>query len=345
MNIASTVLSRYGDHVRYLHLMVTKERISHPRSEEYNRLMVMALVACRRATSLALYYESKLQPEEETTTYRDLMAELSSKVMFRVTQGSLSSLALGSLIVLQRGYELFRGMPLELHSLLDSISLSLNQTPTLKHLEISCGSITLETYNNLRSRAIHLHSLTLVSCINSKLPKLWSFEGVSEWTCNAKLTHLRLIRCQSAYAPHIPELVRNFPALRHLLVSTCGSFSDVISPNRQLGWSREPDALWRHRMPLDTFFIEHMIKWEILAMGTIPAKTVIATSIRSGDLEASFLQDPEIFPCLTLLSIEEKPVGRGDAGPMGPDVEWRERVLASRGIELKADARWLITRR
>jgi hypothetical protein len=86
-----------------------------------------------------------------------------------------------------------------------------------------------------------------------------------------------------------------------------------------------------------------MLEWEILAMGTIPAKTVIAASIVPGHLGKAFTMDPDIFPGLTLLRIERKYM---DGEPAtSTEILWKEKLSQNRGIVVEADANWLVTRR
>jgi hypothetical protein len=256
------------------------------------------------------------------------------------TQGSVSSLGIGSLRVVRGGYGPYGTVPDGIRTLLSSLIPLLHLTPTIRHLEIACESLTPEMYTSIRSNVTGVHSLTFGGCLDRKLEDIWSFGPTNQWAVNTNLTHLRLIHCQSAYPPHIPELVRHFSSLRHLLVTTCGDFGDVRTVPQRDGWSREPNALWRQRPPLDVFHIEHMLEWEILAMGTIPTKTVIATSIRPGELGRSFITDPDIFPGLTLLRIEDTYLD----GMSGDDVYWKEKFLQTRGVAVKQDAKWLVTR-
>jgi hypothetical protein len=336
---ASAVLSRHGNYVRHLSIVIPREHAGNARGDAYDRLIEEAVDVCRCITSLNVYYESEPYHYEATPAYHEYMSRLGSKLTDLATQGSVSSLGIGSLGVVRSGYGPYGIIPLGIRTLLQSFLPLLHLTPTIRHLELACEAITPEIYTNIRSNATSLHSLTFGGCLTRNLEGIWNLESTSKWALNANLTHLRLIHCQIAYPPHIPELVRHFSSLKQLFVTTCGDFSDVRTVPHA-GWSREKNAIWRQRPPLDVFFFEHMLEWEILAMGTIPAKTVIATSIVHGHLGRSFTKDPEIFPGLTLLRIESS-YEDGD----GDDVLWKEKISQKRGIVVEANAKWLVTQR
>ncbi|CAG8597726.1 7181_t:CDS:2 [Acaulospora colombiana] len=104
----------------------------------------------------------------------------------------------------------------------------------------------------------------------------------------------------------VPKMVGHFQALQYLIVSTCGDDDDIVPPYRPSGWSHLPDALCKRRPPLEEFHIEHMLNWEIMAMGTIPTKKVIGSNLAKGHIAEVFETDPEIFPGLRIEKICEK---------------------------------------
>jgi len=86
-------------------------------------------------------------------------------------------------------------------------------------------------------------------------------------------------------------------------VSTCGDEDDIQPLLRRRGWSSESDALCQEREPLRAFHIEHMEKWEIIALGVIPAKHITLSNITRGHFVGAMEKDSEIFPRLETLSV------------------------------------------
>lgn len=344
MHTARDVISKYGCHIRHLRIAVrdTRSEYRHSEVESYYQLILDTLDACQNTTSLALYYASSESPLSET-----FISNLNDRVTRMITKGSLSTLGVYSFSVITVGYSWYR-VPRGIPALLKSVIPAIASTPSFKHLEIASESIPSDVYDDLRSKTASLHSLTLRSCISSPLEKAWSPGNTQKWVPNANLTYLLLSNCQSVYPPHIPNLVQHFTSLKHLMISACGSHGDVVPPARAPNWCTLPDALWKQRPPLETAFIEHMLQWEIIAMGTIPAKTVIFTSIRRGNVETSFMEDPEIFPCLFVLRVEPDDTWKGRlvraAGRPQSPIDWHH-LLSGRKIRLEKNAKWIINSR
>ncbi|KAG8798565.1 hypothetical protein FRC17_007389, partial [Serendipita sp. 399] len=133
----------------------------------------------------------------------------------------------------------------------------------------------------------------------------------------------------------LPDLILHCPQLRYLFVSACGGTTELQQPLRPSGWNTHSDALCKQRGPLEEFHIEHMLEWEILAMGTIPANRVIMTGLMQDDLHKSFMVDPEIFPGLNFLRYEPR-----DDMPSGgePIQQQFHAILKQRNVRWKADA-------
>ncbi|KAG8805484.1 hypothetical protein FRC17_005484, partial [Serendipita sp. 399] len=161
------------------------------------------------------------------------------------------------------------------------------------------------------------------------------FGSLTPYFPPANLVSLQFMGGGGVHSPWVPDLILHCPRLRYLLVSTCGDDIGLPPVTRTPGWSRREDALWRRRAPLEEFQIEHMLEWEIIAMGTIPARTVIITSTFSHDLQNTFLKDPEIFPCMELLRyefVDDEPLD--DEGIRSKFHE----VLKRRDVEWRTDA-------
>ncbi|KAG8830356.1 hypothetical protein FRC18_008243 [Serendipita sp. 400] len=156
------------------------------------------------------------------------------------------------------------------------------------------------------------------------------------------LVSLQLMSCGDIHAPLLPDLVLHCPQLQYLFISECGASIGLPRVTRTSGWSEHSEALSKKRKPLAEFHIEHMLEWEILAMGTIPARIVVMTSLVKDDLQKSFLTDPEIFPGLTFLQYELS----ADMPSGGKPVQDKfHSILARREVGWKADARHRYQRR
>ncbi|KAG8761670.1 hypothetical protein FRC14_000054 [Serendipita sp. 396] len=158
----------------------------------------------------------------------------------------------------------------------------------------------------------------------------------------SNLISLQLMGSGGVHSPYIPDLVLHCPQLEYLFVSECGDDIGLPPVTRDRGWSEHKDALWRRRQPLKELHAEHMLAWEMIAMGTIPARTVILTSLVQDDMQNSFLRDPEIFPCMEHLhyeSVDDMPSG-------GEDIRNRfQEVLKRREVRWRADATYRYGRR
>ncbi|KAG8830354.1 hypothetical protein FRC18_008241 [Serendipita sp. 400] len=152
------------------------------------------------------------------------------------------------------------------------------------------------------------------------------------------LVSLQLVECFDMQAQFIPELVLQLSKLQYLYVASSPDnqdFSLALPPERSSGWSREDDALWRQRGPLKELHIAESRGWEIRAMGVIPALVVIVTEVPRSKFQKSFLDDPEIFPCMEVLLCEPKNCSLGCYE--GYSKTWID-VLKEQNITLMADA-------
>ncbi|CAG8715318.1 2713_t:CDS:2, partial [Acaulospora colombiana] len=155
-------------------------------------------------------------------------------------------------------------------------------------------------YDMTKSDESSLESLTIRGSLSSMLGPLWKDETKSYWGTYSNLTRLQLIDCGNVYPPHIAELIRHFPSLEYFLISACGH--GPSGPHgREKGWSSQPSGWWNQRKPLKLMHIEHMLAWEMLVMGTIPALEIRAVSLYAEHLATTFIRDHEVFPYLKLL--------------------------------------------
>jgi hypothetical protein len=221
---------------------------------------------------------------------------------------------------------------------------------SLRRLDVVVETMNQSTYDAIRMFFPALESLTIRRGIRSNLGRIWDPHQSQKWLSKSKLTHLHIIDCLAGYAPHIPELVRLFTALKFLTVSTCGDDDDILPAPRPGGWSSDPGALCRTRGPLESFHIEHMERWEILALGIIPTKHIILSNITRGHFIRAIERDSELFPCLETLSVRPIPsisgmdINEGSDGHILAEVEKDkelEKILDSickrRGVTIRFD--------
>jgi hypothetical protein len=221
-----------------------------------------------------------------------------------------------------------------------------DQAKLIKRPDLYFGGISTDMYSLLRTRFTGIEALTIRATLDTENGPIWN-DAIKErfWGPYSNLIRLQLVGCHNIWTPHIPELIRHFPSLQYFLISACGHGPER-SHGRKKGWSSQRDGWWNQKKPLKLMHLEHMLPWEMLVMGTIPASEIIAVSLYPGDLANTFTEDHEIFPHLRLLraeSLESKAF---------PDDGKRDRerasevglkpVLDSRNIEFRRDASWLV---
>ncbi|PVG03904.1 hypothetical protein CPB86DRAFT_821935 [Serendipita vermifera] len=326
------VAANYGQHVRTLRILTNG--IARQVPEES---ILKILGYCHNITSLGLYYNSISSP----TSFK-LSSTLPNAIVRMIKEGSLESIGFYSCKVVQDNF-MHKDVPFA-GPLFDEIAQS-ESASLLKRLDIALPRVPATTRDLICSRFTSLQSLTVRKALRRLDGSIWSGGCCKIWASYDNLTSLQLIGCTSVYPPDVPELVQHFTSLQHLLISACGDPSDVEPPPRPQGWSLMRTGWWHHRRPLKSLHLEHMIHWEILAMGSIPVEELIAVSLFATHLGSSFNVDPEIYPHLRVLRAESLETG------FGSDINReREKEVApalqqlcdKRGIELKRDGKWII---
>lgn len=159
------------------------------------------------------------------------------------------------------------------------------------------------------------------------------------WAAYSNLMSLRLIGCGNVCPIHVPELVRHFDSLEHLIVSECHDNSGRVIDHRTQGWSTLSDRWWSQCKPLTFMQIEHLYDWEVLAMGTIPTTELTSVRLRFTRTFPIFKQDEEIFPHLKVLRLEflsdDTPRETCD---LPADDSSVSHILEMRGIDVRRDA-------
>jgi hypothetical protein len=208
---------------------------------------------------------------------------------------------------------------------------------SLETLDLSVESISMESYNIIRTKFLSLKVATFRNSLRATLGRPWAPNQTHSWVHWKNLKKLQLRKCEAAYSAHIPSLVQNLPALRELLVSTCGVPTDPVITRLPIEWHLLPDALYKTHAPLDIFHIEHMDDWEMRAMGTIPTRTLMVTSIQSMHLLTILEEDKNLFPGLATLRLGPYPGQRTD---LLNNSRWRQLVdiCDARDIEIRRDA-------
>ncbi|KIM30124.1 hypothetical protein M408DRAFT_101431 [Serendipita vermifera MAFF 305830] len=314
-SVQKYVIEPHGAHVRVIRMDIDAERgpvldemdIEQDPQEPSSQVKSMAaiLAACPNVGSLGLFYRR----------WNTDFAPITDKVMKMIERGSLVALGVYSLQVTDNPWAVMFINGGKCGSIEFLNTISTVSTPNLKALDIVNEWMPPETYAHLQKSPAfaQLSSLTVRYAFRHAL--LWvpdPAKRLSGWAPRAHLTRLQLISCQTAYAPDIPILVGLFEALEELLVSTCGYREDVIPPPRSTGWSAYPDALWKRKTALKEFVIEHMDRWEILALGVIPAQTVICANVQPGAMLKALEEDKELFPGIKVLRVLPNRVYRRD---------------------------------
>ncbi|PVF99544.1 hypothetical protein CPB86DRAFT_289450 [Serendipita vermifera] len=296
-------------------------------AEEYAKALAVLLKQCSGVTSVSVYYHY----------YRHPMKKILEKIAGYIFYANVESIGIYSIPILRarRGnpdwnHRLFHDGLHFLRLILDTPRIMEN----LKHLEVVMETMQSERYTSLKSKMAGLSTLSIRRAFRTEHQPIWS----TPWPHSSTLRRLNLIDCANAYAAHIPMLVQAFPALRYLMVSTCGNETDEIPSRRHAGWSRDMKALHQTHSPLEEFHVEHMNCWEILALGVIPTKKLIMTNIVEGELEKALLEDRELFPMVQNLHVDSLESSLDDAASKKLALELEE-LCKQRKWALHRDAK------
>ncbi|CAG7853013.1 SubName: Full=Uncharacterized protein {ECO:0000313/EMBL:CCA70896.1} [Serendipita indica DSM 11827] len=308
----------------------------------YWEFLATTLATFTNVTSLALYYRS----------CHSLPRKVAEECVNILKTGKVLEFGIYSTVILE--YKLGnltwdRRMAWMAYDIIQQFSNNAAAANKLRVLDLVLETLPTEIYNLVRTQFPNLRALTIRRALRYQtLGRIWDANQLPYWKHRDNLTCLRLIDCSNAYAFHIPHLVRHFTSLRELMVSTCGaSDDDTVGVQRSGGWSTESDALRNTHAPLEVFHIEHMTDWEIYALGVIPTKELSTSLITRGHLEAAFTRDPEIFPGLVLLRVEEyvnleETTYREPTMANAPrTIKTLNAICTGRGIKVEKDAKWI----
>ena len=320
-----------GSSVRNVRILLDPEFAS---LVPYWDFLVEVLASFTNVTSLALYYRS----------YHTSPRHVTHECINLLKTGNVREFGIYSITILHREIgnpSWDRHMALFAYDVIQQYTNNAAAANNLRVLDLAVETIPTEIYNLVRTQFPNLRMMNIRRAFRCPtLGRIWDASQVQYWSRNNNLTRLSLIDCSSAYAFHIPHLVRHFTSLRELIVSTCGTGDDDrIGILRCGGWSTESDALCSTRAPLDVFHIEHMTGWEIGALGVIPTKELVTSLLTRGDLETAFTRDPEIFPGLVVLRVEDYvDVQRFFASGT---VKNLSAICAGRGLKIEKNAKWI----
>ncbi|PVF96128.1 hypothetical protein CPB86DRAFT_787271 [Serendipita vermifera] len=321
--VLRTTLIPQAQHIRSIYIYANAEEVDM--AEGQDECIAQALRSCLQLQSIGFYFT-------DTAHDHDWVA-IQQAVLFLMEQGSLSCLGFYSETVLEKWveYESFSGV----EKLIRIISESQLARIQLKHLDLALASVSLLTYDQIRSRFPNLESFNVTNGSYRFPGAVWAPSEHHKWGSYKKLKRLQLYWCKNVYAPHVPELVKLFPALRELFVSACGDPSDnVIGPHSEK-WHLDPNALCNTHIPLDYCHVEHMDGWEIRALGVIPAKTWVVTTIKPLQLIQELSSDHQLFPGMKRLQLA------ADSWPTTgkpASVVPLEELCTKRGVNLTWDA-------
>lgn len=333
-SILIEVITRYH---RYIRLVRMAPDFADAHKEVHSLIL---LHLNEGATSLGVYYQNTT--DEWPDFNKDMIKSLDS--------GRVLSLGVYSSTCFSASIR--DTAPEAATALLKSIVQSSSLLDRFTSMDIVLDHIDEDVYDGLRSRIGGLQSLTIRGALRRTLGQVWDIEQQSKWYTGRNLTNLQLIHCYSAYAPHIPQILQFFPALRNLYTAGCGDGSDVVPPARNKGWSFRNDAPWGKQAPLESVRLEYVTSWEVVAMGSIHTKNLIITAVVGGSVEGSFMMDEEIYPALQYLRTEAKykelppaPVEgetQDQESAENPPTSPLQRICSNRGIVISYNVEALV---
>ncbi|CAG8551880.1 12613_t:CDS:2 [Acaulospora colombiana] len=328
------IVRKYGEHITIIRARLV---VNGNGSDEMRLTRILSL--CGNVQSLGLYYDRTV-----TTPQSFTQTSLAAEIMSCIENKRLRSLGFYSdLSRVHPGGDISTND----QDLFYEIAKS-NQAKLIKRLDVYFDSIPSTVYTLLRTRFTGLEALDIRETFAREVGPIW-VEGSKEpfWATYANLTTLKMIGWHNVYPPLIAKLICHFPAIEHFMISACGDPSPAVPHGRSKGWSFHPDGWWNQRRPLKSIHMEHMILWEILAMGTIPTLEMTAVGLRAAHLAKAFIEDNEIFPHLRLLRKESSKRWEHVLG--GAAVKYEQdmdpgllKVCDSRGIELHRDGSWIV---
>lgn len=329
-----SILSQYSRHAKNLRILLGI--IS-------DDIAAMVINCCKNTISVSLYHESFEPNPGEFENGVFWMSQINQIILSWLEQGNLNGIGFYGCEVLDdddpfsRGDDIHGPLPL-----LQAVSRSVKARTALKRLDISIYTIKMDLYTIIRRDFPSLESLSFNYALRTEsVDPLWDPLCEPKWAHYAKLTSIQFKLCSNVYAGHISYLVRHFPALKYLMLSTCGSVNDKITPGPPEGWYTGSHALWKTHIPLDAIRLEHMSDWEIRAMADIPTKSLVVTNIRGDFLTETLERDSKYFPGLQTIRIQGD-IPEYDEG-VHPFSEGRlsalEEVCKKRGITLRRDAK------
>ncbi|KIM30037.1 hypothetical protein M408DRAFT_100313 [Serendipita vermifera MAFF 305830] len=287
----------FAQHIQSMRILL--DPFSEEESElepQYHKRVAQLLGQCPNLSSIALYYR-------DSATSIALMQD---EIFSLLNEGKIHSFGIYSILVLHQdvGSWLWNHIyPTAPSEILEKLHREPHLTQAIRNLDIVAETLTPNAYDAVRMCFPALQRLTLRRGIRSYLGRIWDPDQCNKWHPKPNLTHFHIIDCLAGYAPHIPEIVRHFRALKYLVISTCGDEDDIQPFQRPQGWSSQPDALCQTRSHLESVHIEHMEGWEIRALGIIPTKSVMLSNILSGHFVRALDTDPEIFPGLETIHV------------------------------------------
>ncbi|PVG03880.1 hypothetical protein CPB86DRAFT_821921 [Serendipita vermifera] len=331
-------IPKYAQYIRtirfYLYHGLPSEELEdyHQLHEKY---ILEILSMCAQATSIGIYFHhagSVILPENMTSRF-------CGKIFDIITQedrAPLKSFGLYSMRLIASGA--YDSSDDHIQPLLEQLNSSSYLQQHLKNLDLVIQHLPRyqKTAFPLLASLSFRHSWHSIPTLN------WSMHQISEWVGQTKLIRLQLINCTNTYARDIQECVRACPSLQYLMVSACGAYNDVAPPPRTPGWTKEHDALNKHRAPLLSLHIEHTNDWEIIALGVIPTLHLNVGSVYGVDLATSVETDPEIFPGLKRLSLPNTndQFLEYDEHKREEQIDLVEKFCEKRGVTLDYQAEW-----
>lgn len=328
------ILVPYAQYAKTVRLSLDTEDTVPLSDDEAAKILMKAT----NMTELLIHHSHFIPTKDQGL---DWMQSINRAIVHSLEHGNLEAVGIYSNEIVSGSWWRQQNTSIGTDALLSRIALNPAASASLKRLDLAIYSMSEDTWDRVRQHFTSLKSMVICHALRPSLGRVWSPYQSTKWFPNSNLTHMYLKKCSGAYAPHIPHLVRHFTSLVHLLVSICGDHNDITIMTPPTGWYTADNALWKVRQPLDVFHLEHMVHWEIGAMGDIPTKCLIIANLYGPSFNDALQDDVHYFPHLQTIRVEPQILSAHSSNYQFPEKDFKflEDYCQKRGVTLLQDAK------